>query len=546
MMENMDFPLKWISWIKGCLVSGRGSVLVNGSPSKEFRFKRGLRQGDPLSPFLFIIAMEVITLFINRACASGLYHGCKLPNGGPNITHLGYADDVVFVGLWSEENVITLNRLLRWLNLVTGLKVNRQKSMLFGIGVDDQEVGRLANIVKCEPGSFPFTYLGIPIGANMKRAKFWKPVIDKFASRLSKWKARHLSFAGRMTLAKSVLGSLPSYYLSLFAAPKGVIKKLEKIRRDFIWGKSINGHKIRWIKWDLLMLARKIGGMGLGNVQSFNYAMLTKWWWRLKAFPNHLWAEVVKAIHGGNFSSSADQIIPVNKSVTGVWKDIGSVERALAKIGIQIKDNLIMDGTQWKWRTDPGGAFSVKQLRLDIDNASAVNDDGRPAFEWNSWATPKANFLLWRATLGRIASKSGLVRRGISLADSLCPRCGLHEEDPNHIFVNCLWAVCVWWNVLAWLRIPFVFCHSLNDLVSRIKHSPGDKVWKKLVYTVAISTVWRLWSARNEKAFNDVFIPVSKTVELIKEEAYLWICNRSKLKSLTWEKWKSFDVVDLL
>ncbi|KAJ0927224.1 putative RNA-directed DNA polymerase [Helianthus annuus] len=247
MLEEMNFPEKWISWIKGCLVSGRGSVLINGSPTKEFAFKRGLRQGDPLSPFLFILAMEVINMFLKRAVEIGLFKGCNLPNGGPSISCLSYADDVLFVGDWSAENVVALNRLLRWISLVTGLKVNRRKCYLFGIGSEASEVANFANLASCEVGSFPFSYLGIPIGVNMKRAKFWQPVLDRVASKLSKWKARYLSFAGRMTLVKSVLGSLPSYFLSIFAAPKCVLNRLEKIRRDFLWGISDRGSKLRWV-----------------------------------------------------------------------------------------------------------------------------------------------------------------------------------------------------------------------------------------------------------------------------------------------------------
>ncbi|XP_021996033.2 uncharacterized mitochondrial protein AtMg01250-like [Helianthus annuus] len=141
-----------------------GSVLVDGSPTKEFKFKKGLRQGDPLSPFLFVIAMEVTNMLMQRAVKLGVYHGCQLPNSGPNLSHLCYADDVLFIDLWSKENVFALNRLLRWLNLISGLKVNCRKCKLFGIGVLDSEVARLAKVVNCEVGSLPLTHLGIPIG----------------------------------------------------------------------------------------------------------------------------------------------------------------------------------------------------------------------------------------------------------------------------------------------------------------------------------------------------------------------------------------------
>ncbi|KAJ0575381.1 putative RNA-directed DNA polymerase [Helianthus annuus] len=244
MMKFMGFPEQWIGWINGCLKSGRGSVLINGSPTGEFSFKRGLRQGDPMSPLLFILAMEVVNMFMKKALLLGLFHGVKLPNDGPVLSHLCYADDVLFIGEWSEHNAVSINRFLRCLYLVSGLKVNHKKCQLYGVGVDEVEVSRLARVVNCEAGKFPFMYLGVPIGANMKCARHWQPVVEKINKKLSTWKARNLSFAGRVTLAKAVLGTIPSYYLSLFHAPKSVIKKMEGLRRDFVWGKTGKRSKI--------------------------------------------------------------------------------------------------------------------------------------------------------------------------------------------------------------------------------------------------------------------------------------------------------------
>ncbi|KAJ0445513.1 putative RNA-directed DNA polymerase [Helianthus annuus] len=277
-MEYLGFPDKWVKWISGCLKSGRGSVLVNGSPSNEFQYKRGLRQGDPISPFLFILALEVLVMFVNKAVKLGLFHGVKLPNDGPVLSHLCYADDVLFIGEWSDHNAVSLKRLLRCLFLVSGLKVNEKKCHLFGVGVDETEVARLARVLNCETGKFPFYYLGIPIGANMKRSIFWRPIVEKFKKKLSGWKARHLSLAGRVTLAKSVLGSLPSYFLSLFPAPKCIIKQLEGIRRDFVWGKTGQAQKMRWVRWKCFMKPKTLGGVGVGGINDFNLAMLSKWW----------------------------------------------------------------------------------------------------------------------------------------------------------------------------------------------------------------------------------------------------------------------------
>ncbi|KAJ0576475.1 putative reverse transcriptase zinc-binding domain-containing protein [Helianthus annuus] len=169
------------------------------------------------------------------------------------------------------------------------------------------------------------------------------------------------------------------------------------------------------------------------------------------------------------------------------------------------------------------------------------------AYVWNSWTPPKVNFLLWRALLGKIASKMGLQHRGVLLSDVLCPRCGLCDEDLLHIFVNCLWSKSIWWSILTWLRVSFPFnIGSIDDLIGYIKSQPGDAKWKKMVYTIALATVWRIWLARNEKAFKDNSIPVSKSVDHIKEDAFIWIFNRSKLKSPSWGKWLDFDIAHIL
>ncbi|XP_023773246.2 uncharacterized protein LOC111921907 [Lactuca sativa] len=180
---QMGFGQRWRGWIQGCLRSSSALILVNGSPTDEFEFSRRIRQ-----------------------------------------------DDALFVGEWSEENIKNLARILRCFHVSSGLQVNFSKSRVFGIGVDHREVETLAKPLGCEPAKLPFTYLGVPIGANMKLLKNWKPVIEKLQARLSTWKSRSLSLGGRLTLAKAVLGSIPTFYFSLFVAPAGVIKTLEKIR----------------------------------------------------------------------------------------------------------------------------------------------------------------------------------------------------------------------------------------------------------------------------------------------------------------------------
>ena len=131
----------------------------------------------------------------------------------------------------------------------------------------------------------------------MNLIRIWKLIIKKFHSKLSLWKAKTLSFGGRLTLIKSVLSNLPTYYLSLFKAPKCALDEMEKIRRTFIWGRCDDRKKIHWVAWDRVLADKSDGGLGVGSIQSLNFGLLVKWWWRLKNEKNSFWARVIQGIH---------------------------------------------------------------------------------------------------------------------------------------------------------------------------------------------------------------------------------------------------------
>ncbi|XP_022024549.1 uncharacterized protein LOC110924878 [Helianthus annuus] len=205
------------------------------------------------------------------------------------------------------------------------------------------------------------------------------------------------------------------------------------------------------------------------------------------------------------------------------------MEAELEKLGLNIQQNLVVENGNWRWRNGSEELFSVRQIRKDIENAKLEGAANDLVYVWNSWAPSKANFLLWRALLGRIASREGLARRGVLLSEIGCPRCGLELEIPDHIFIKCLWARSIWWNVLAWVRIRFpVDCETILDFINYVKDCPGGRIWKRVVNTIVIATVWRIWNARNAKVFENCFIPMSKSAEAIKEDAFLWIRNRSR------------------
>ncbi|GJT01054.1 RNA-directed DNA polymerase, eukaryota [Tanacetum coccineum] len=410
--DSVKWDPIWCKWIKGCLNNARGSVLVNGSPTSEFQFFKGLKQGDPLSPFLFILVMETLHLSFMRICNAGLYKGISISNSLV-ISHLFYADDVVFLGEWNDRNVRSLLNVLKCFYLASGLKININKSKIMGMGVPSGNVDLAANLVGCSILHTPFNYLGVKVGSNMNRICEWDDIISKVSSRLSKWKLKTLSIGGRLTLLKSVLSSIPLYHMSIYKAPLGVLNKLEVIRRNFFNGHDGSIRKATWFNWDKALASKKNGGLG---VQFFaqNRALLFKWVWRFYTDKSSLWSSFIKAMHGSH-GAIGDSSQFHNRST---WRDIlnacqslkaqafkdqygrlfaledsklisvasklghpslfysfrrqprGGVEQESFNLLSSKVQSVILPRTEdrWSWSLDGAGMFSVKSTRVFIDD----------------------------------------------------------------------------------------------------------------------------------------------------------------------------------
>ncbi|GKE18757.1 RNA-directed DNA polymerase, eukaryota, partial [Tanacetum coccineum] len=194
-LKMFGFGDKWRGWINGCLNSAKGSVLVNGSPTPEFQFHRGLKQGDPFSPFLFILIMESLHLSFKKIMNTGQFTGIPLDNS-LTISHLFYADNAIFVGKWNSSNLKIILKVLKCFHMASGLKININKSKLMGYGVHSDEVEIAARHIGCATFVAPFTHLGVKVGGRMDRTNSWDDVVSKVTSRLSKWKLKTLSIGG--------------------------------------------------------------------------------------------------------------------------------------------------------------------------------------------------------------------------------------------------------------------------------------------------------------------------------------------------------------
>nr|GEU81790.1 reverse transcriptase domain, reverse transcriptase zinc-binding domain protein [Tanacetum cinerariifolium] len=183
---------------------------------------------------LYLIAIEGLNVTLKEAVSKGIYKGVQIGRERRAfISHLQYADDTLVFGEWNSVNVKNPMRILECVQQAFGLRIRNNKSKFYGIGVSNHEVDWMANRMRCLSGRMSFMYLGIPISLNMKKIDTWNGIVEKFKTKLSHWKERSMSCGGRLTLVKSVLGSLPLYYFSMFRVPVGVLKNLESIRQKF-------------------------------------------------------------------------------------------------------------------------------------------------------------------------------------------------------------------------------------------------------------------------------------------------------------------------
>lgn len=321
------FSEKWISWISSLLSSSRISVLVNGSPMKEFSPQRGLRQGDPLAPYLFILISEVLHVLLELALEKKVFEGATFKDGRKAISHLQYADDTILFIKADLPSILGVKKVLLLFQAMSGLSINFNKSQIFDANNEVVRLEPWALALGCQIGKIPFTYLGASIGKNITSKSFWDPLISHFKKRLAQWKSDALNFAGKVVLIRSCLDALPNYWMNLYKIPRMVIKELDRIKRTFLWKKSGNdqGSKaIHLLSWDRLCEEKSSGGLGISNIDKRNSAFLSKWCWRFLTDRDKLWWTFIHAKYGpilNNYPTrNCSKLSPVMQSIVDVAK----------------------------------------------------------------------------------------------------------------------------------------------------------------------------------------------------------------------------------
>ena len=277
-MRCMGFGSKWMRWIWQCISTARFSVLVNGVSAGFFPISRGLRRGDPLSPDLFILGIEVLSILLRRAMSGGFISGCTIigkEGADFSISRLLYADDTIIFCEAKEDQLLYLNWVLLWFEASSRLKITLDNSKLIPIRVVDN-LDALAAKLGYRTGHLPTTYLGLPLGVAHKSVAIWDNIKEKMHERSAFWKKNYITKGGRITLIKSALASLPLYQMSIVRIPTNVAKRLEKLQRSFLWGGGALERKAHLINWDVVCSEKRQGVLGLRNLTLLNKALIDK------------------------------------------------------------------------------------------------------------------------------------------------------------------------------------------------------------------------------------------------------------------------------
>jgi hypothetical protein len=295
---------------------------------------RGIKQGDPLSPYLFLLCAEALSSMLIRAECTGVITKVPTSKNGPRLSHLFFADENLLFCKANSVEWRRLTKLLEEYEVASGQKLNKEKtSIFFSRNTSTEKKEEISSLSGLNATQCYEKYLGLPTMVGRSRYKAFKSIKYKVWTRLNDWKVKFLSQAGKEILIKAVVQAIPTYIISVFLLPISLCKELNALMQRFWWGHKDNSTKIHWISWERMGVSKDRGGLGFIELVMFNKALLAKQLWRIMQKPESLVALIMKAKY---FSQS--NILDAK---------LGS-RPSLAWMSILASKELICDGTIWR------------------------------------------------------------------------------------------------------------------------------------------------------------------------------------------------------
>eukprot|EP00253_Pinus_taeda_P010526 PITA_10526 len=289
MLPTFGFSLPWVRWVTSLITSTLFSILVNGIPSTPFHPSRGIHQGDPLSPFLFVLMAEGLGRIIKNSLQSQQLRGISFPNA-PTFTNKQFVDDNMLFGHPSVQEDLKFKSPLNEFSEASGANINNVKSQIFFFHTPGITQSSTASILGFAIASLPSKYLGAPMTDSTLKHSSSQVLLEKIEACLSSWTFRALNMASHLVLVKFVLQSMPLYLFFVLATPKWVLKRIKNLRWNLLWGSTRKNRKWALVKWTTVCLPKNSRGTNLRDPQQSNAVMGTRLWWKWLSAPHTPWA----------------------------------------------------------------------------------------------------------------------------------------------------------------------------------------------------------------------------------------------------------------
>eukprot|EP00253_Pinus_taeda_P025221 PITA_25221 len=532
-LEAYGFEKRWIEWIFNMVSTPIFSILVNGNPSKPFNASRGIRQGDPLSPFLFILTADGLGRIIKRESRRNKLRGLKLWGNNLAITHQQFVDDIMLFGEVSLREVRIIKEVLEVFSEASGMEINKDKSCTFIFNTPEAIKAHLTRTLGFKQGELPTKYL--------------------------------------------------VYTLSIRATSKGVCAKLREIFGKFIWGGPTQQRKWALVSWANLIQRKEEGGLGVRDPETLNKVLGAKLWWRWLQGGTNVWKKIWEYKYnmpeqteeklriqntpkGSSIWNLASQNRELIKQYTSweirggekakFWEDgwqkkrkmneiqtLQDLQQRAQRLGMDnVKDYWVEEENREIWRKwkKPGewtdninreieegylremdlrkirnrtgedilrwgktmrGSFTVKEAYFltTRQNQDEEDQDWKKIWEGKWW--PKVTIFAWLVRKGKILTWDKIIKRGFQ-GPSRCSLCNREAENQEHLLNKCPFAENIW------EKIRGLFGRTMRDQTN-IRLTIGQwgtrqfqsKVVRRIWSLTVGFVIWFIWKERNKIIF---------------------------------------------
>ncbi|XP_021733008.1 uncharacterized protein LOC110699800 [Chenopodium quinoa] len=445
-----------------------------------------------MSPFLFAIGMEYLSRCLDELRLSpdfNFHPRCEKLN----LTHMMFADDLLMFSRADSVSVKLLFQAFSKFSGASGLSANLDKSEVYfgGVSIDVQK--ELRELFGVSQGTIPFRYLGVPLSSKKLTNAQCRPLVERVTARIQGWMAKHLSYAGRLQLVKSVLFGIQTYWAQIFILPKKILKEIEARFRCFLWTGSSAPAKKSLVAWNNVCLPKVCGGWNLLSLPKWNKAAVTKLLWDIAHKADNLW---VKWVHIYYFKHKDCWTTPTPARCSWFLKKILSYR------------DVVNDQGGWDGFIQ-GNKLKIKKLYADIRPQV-------PKVPWkrvtcHNLATPKSIFILWLALWNRLVTKDRLLQWHIS-CDPRCFLCLNGNESVQHLFFDCEFSRKVWSKVLGILHVS-KHVQQFSDEVNWMKKiCKSSRLKNKVIQVAFTETVYGIWIQRNAVLFTGCWKSVDALV----------------------------------